>query len=101
MFELLHLCDSLFPIGGFSHSDGLEAATASGDVRNANDLACWIEACLAEQLGKAEGPAVRRSWQLFAERRWDDIRALDCEIHALRAASTSREAGRSMGTRLL
>jgi urease accessory protein UreF len=24
--ELLHLCDSLFPIGGFAYSDGLEAA---------------------------------------------------------------------------
>jgi urease accessory protein len=27
--ELLHLCDSLFPIGAFAYSDGLEAATAA------------------------------------------------------------------------
>jgi urease accessory protein len=26
--ELLHLCDSLFPIGAFAYSDGLEAATS-------------------------------------------------------------------------
>ena len=26
--ELLHLCDSLFPIGAFAYSDGLEAAAA-------------------------------------------------------------------------
>ena len=28
LLSLLHLCDSLFPTGGFAHSDGLEAATA-------------------------------------------------------------------------
>src|SRR6185503_8361644 len=29
LLALLHLCDSLFPLGGFAHSDGLEAATTS------------------------------------------------------------------------
>jgi urease accessory protein len=28
LLPLLHLCDSLFPIGGFSYSDGLEAAAS-------------------------------------------------------------------------
>ena len=30
LLSLLHLCDSLFPIGGFSYSDGLESATYVG-----------------------------------------------------------------------
>src|SRR5262249_60943738 len=33
LVALLHICDSLFPIGGFGYSDGLEAATAAGAVR--------------------------------------------------------------------
>src|SRR5262249_60697355 len=32
LLALLHLGDSLFPIGGFGYSDGLEAATAAGLV---------------------------------------------------------------------
>jgi hypothetical protein len=30
LLALLHVSDSLFPIGGFGYSDGLEAATAAG-----------------------------------------------------------------------
>jgi urease accessory protein len=36
--ELLHLCDSLFPVGAFAHSDGLETA-ASEQVRLTPDSA--------------------------------------------------------------
>ena len=32
VLSLLQLCDSLFPLGAFAHSDGLEAATTSGAV---------------------------------------------------------------------
>ena len=30
LLALLHLCDSLFPIGSFAYSDGLESAAAAG-----------------------------------------------------------------------
>ena len=101
MFELLHLCDSLFPIGGFSHSDGLEAATASGAVKTAADLGAWMDACLDETLARCDGPAMWQAWNCFAESRWNDIAALDSEVHALRPSSTGRAAGRAMGTRLI
>lgn len=32
LLALLHVSDSLFPIGGFGYADGLEAATAAGLV---------------------------------------------------------------------
>jgi len=35
VLQLLHLCDSLFPLGAFAHSDGLETATVAGAVRDA------------------------------------------------------------------
>ncbi len=43
---LLHLCDSLFPIGAFAHSEGLEGATADGAVTTAGDLRQWLDVCL-------------------------------------------------------
>src|SRR5216684_4828229 len=101
VFEILHLCDSLFPIGGFSHSDGLEAATATGAVKTAADLHAWMDACLHETLANCDGPAMWRAWHGFTEGRWEDIAALDGEVHALRPSSTGRAASRAMGTRLV
>ena len=48
LLALLHLCDSLFPIGSFGYSDGLEAATAAGLVETPADLQEWLDVCLDE-----------------------------------------------------
>jgi urease accessory protein len=101
MFELLHLCDSLFPIGAFSHSDGLEAATASGAVSTADDLGQWMDACLDGALARCDGPAVWRAWRLLDSRDWPSLTVLDAELHALRPSAAGREASRAMGTRLV
>jgi urease accessory protein len=101
LLALLHLCDSLFPLGGFAHSDGLEAATASGAIATAEDLRSWMDASLAENLGRSEGPAVSLAWKAFNDRRFDALWLIDAELHALRPSSTARQASRAMGTRLV
>src|SRR6185295_7352708 len=101
MLALLHLCDSLFPIGAFSHSDGLEAAATNGTVANSDDLRQWMEACLDESLGRSEGPCVRMAWTAFSTRQWRVLDRVDAEMHALRPSSTARAASRAMGGRLL
>jgi urease accessory protein len=100
LLTLLHLCDSLFPTGGFAHSDGLEAATAAGQVVTADDLRAWIGVCLDETLARTEGPEVLLAWRAFKERRWDELVALDADVHALRPSSTARQATRALGRRL-
>jgi urease accessory protein len=101
LLSLLQLCDSLFPLGGYAHSDGLEAATATGSVANADDLRSWMEASLEGTLGRAEGPAVVLAWSALRDRRLQALWALDAEVYALRPSSTARQASRAMGTRLL
>ena len=98
---LLHLCDSLFPIGSFAHSDGLEAATSRGEIQTSGDLAGWMDVTLTEILARIEAPAVARAWSLTGERRFGDLAGLDDEVFALRPTSAGREATRAMGTRLL
>src|ERR671919_798804 len=56
LLALLHICDSLFPIGGFGYSDGLEAATATGLVTTPADLQAWLDVCLDEGVGGVGGP---------------------------------------------
>jgi urease accessory protein len=101
LISLLHLCDSLFPTGAFAHSDGLEAATVDGTVRDAATLRAWMEACLEQTLERCEGPAMLSAWHAFAERRSTALHTLDADVHALRPSSTARRASRAMGTRLL
>ena len=101
LLALLHVCDSLFPTGGFAHSDGLEAATTEGRVSTAADLGLWMDAVLDESLGRTDGPAVLLAWRAFTEDRREDVAMLDAEVHALRPSSTARTASRAMGARLL
>jgi urease accessory protein len=98
---LLQLCDSLFPIGGFAHSDGLEAAVAEGRLSSGGGLKAWLDVVLAESLCRSEGPAVLLAWRATSERRTLDLESLDEEMHALRPSSTARAASRAMGARLL
>jgi len=101
LLALLHLCDSLFPIGGFGYSDGLEAATAAGLVETPADLQAWLDVCLDEVLGRTDGPAALRAWSAFGRRDWGAICDLDEEITAMRPAAATRRSSRAMGRRLV
>ena len=98
---LLHLCDSLFPIGAFAYSDGLESATAAGQVATADDLRAWMETSRDESFARAEGPAVWQAWVAFRDGGWDALVVLDQELAALRPSASVRRSSRAMGLRLL
>ena len=101
LLSLLHLCDSLFPIGSFAYSDGLESAAAGGRVTGPADLAAWLEISLQEGFGRSDGPAIVAVWPAVDAADWEAVAAIDDELTALRASSTARLANRSMGLRLL
>src|SRR4029077_9640785 len=101
LLALLPLCDSLFPIGGFGYSDGLETATAAGLVQTPADLQAWLDVCLDEVVRRADGPAAMRAWSAINRRDWEALCELDEEITAMRPASAIRRSSRAMGFRLV
>jgi urease accessory protein UreF len=101
LLALLHLCDSLFPIGGFGYSDGLEAATAAGLVQTPADLRAWLDVYLDEAVRRMDGPAALRAWSEFDREDWQALCELDEEITAMRPASALRRPSRAMGVRLV
>jgi urease accessory protein len=101
LLPLLHLCDSLFPIGAFAYSDGLETATGRGAPPfDADELRAWIDVCLDETIGRMEGPAVWQAWAAFRDGDGDTLVMLDEELTALRPSSGGRRSSRAMGRRL-
>src|SRR6185312_1461528 len=106
--ELLHLCDSLFPIGAFAYSDGFEAAATvrlkPHPVKTpaaSDQLRDWIDVVLDESIGRLEGPAVWQAWLAVVDGDWPALIALDEELIAIRPSSASRSSSRAMGHRLL
>jgi urease accessory protein len=56
--RLLQMSDSALPIGGYTHSWGLETAIARGIVRDAQTLENWSRAWLCHALAPFEGVIV-------------------------------------------
>lgn len=66
-FAMLRLASPALPIGGFSYSQGLEAAIEAGWVMDTRTLTDWIQACLDANIGRFEAPL---TWSIsHAQRR--------------------------------
>jgi urease accessory protein len=98
---LLQLCDSLFPVGSFAHSDGLEAAVSDGRVSSPADFEAWLRAQLCVILAHADGPAVRDAMHAVRTDDLATVASIDEELYAMRPSASGREATRMQGGRLL
>jgi urease accessory protein len=102
--RVLHLCDSLFPLGAFAYSDGLESAADAARAGQLSDTSLapqWIDVVLDESIGRLEGPAVWQAWSAVVDGDRGALAALDEELTALRPSSAARASSRAMGHRLL
>lgn len=62
---LLHLASPQLPVGGFSYSQGLEAAIEHGLVTDAATARTWLGDALAQGFARCEAPLwllLRRAW---------------------------------------
>src|SRR5438874_11478961 len=73
LYRLLAWLSPGFPIGSFAFSHGIEAATASGAVRDRNSLQLWISAIVASGGGRIDADILHNAYRASSAR---DIRAL-------------------------
>ncbi|WP_019447466.1 urease accessory protein UreF [Cupriavidus sp. BIS7] len=97
LISLLHLASPALPIGGFSYSQGLEAAIDCGLVNDAATAERWICDNLAHVQAQCEAPVwllLHRAWREqdhASVRRWNDW------FHATRETSELRLETEQMG----
>jgi urease accessory protein len=99
--HLLQLGDSALPIGGYSHSWGLEAAIDRGLVRDAASLERWTDSWLAHMLAPCEGVIVAATARATIAENWPEVVRANNLLAASITPPTLRHASREMGEQLL
>jgi urease accessory protein len=100
LLELMRLASPSLPVGGFSYSEGLEAAVDAALVTNEAEAQRWLLDQLHLALGRADLPIVARA--LAAWRRLDEDRIVELNawFQATRESSEPRlqteQTGRSL-----
>jgi urease accessory protein len=99
--RLLQLGDSALPIGGYSHSWGLEAAVERGLVRDAADLERWVRHWLRDVVGPGEGVVVGAGCRAATAGDWATVARANALLWAGLTPPTLRHASRDLGDQLL
>lgn len=99
--KLLHLSDPTLPIGGFSHSSGLETYVQLGIVHDEASTEVFVRNMVANNLRYNDAALVRFAYEAGARGDAAELVALDQECAALKAALELKQASRKLGIRLL
>lgn len=97
----VQLLDSALPVGGFSHSFGLETFVQENRIQSADDLDHYLHSQLRTSLIPLEGKIIGFLYRALDERDWERYCWWDTVLDVQRTPRESREAIRKMGKRLL
>jgi urease accessory protein len=101
LVNLMHLTDPTLPIGGFSHSAGLETYVQAGKVNDAVTAKEFVAEILSKSIHYTDAAFVSLGYDAMANNDWSRIKELDEECTAVKLPMEIRQASRKMGMRLL
>lgn len=100
-YLLLQINDALFPIGGYSHSYGLETYIQKGIVTDEETAAAYLHQMLLGSLLRNELLSIRMAWEAAVERKLEELNGLEKIIRCSRTAREVRQAGEKLGSRFI
>jgi len=101
LLQLLWLASPALPVGGFSYSEGLEAAIESGAVHDEASASAWLLDQLQLALGRSELPLLAQAIAAWAAHDAARIAALNDWVLATRETSELRRQAEQMGRSML
>jgi urease accessory protein len=101
LLHLLHLCDSSLPIGGFSHSAGLETYVQEGIVSNKKSATEFISQELSHNILFTNAAFVSMAYDAAGIDDMTEVLRLDELCTAVKLPVETRMASNKLGLRLL
>jgi urease accessory protein len=101
LLAMLHLSDPTLPIGGFSHSNGLETYVQLGIVHNAATANTFIVQMLEQNLQYTDVALLALAYREFESNQLAELIALDNRCSAVKLTKEVRQASNKLGMRLL
>ena len=101
LFYLLQVNDALFPIGGYSHSQGLENYIQKGIVRDEQTAEEYIESKLKWSMTYTDLLAVRLCCEAAENGNLEAILQVESILEASRLPAEQRDASKKMGSRFV
>lgn len=95
--RLLQIASQAIPLGGYSHSHGLESAINSGLVRDETTVQQWITDMLLFSIGSYEVACLETMSDAWIAQDFDALRRLNDEFLATRESGELRSATVQMG----
>jgi urease accessory protein len=101
LIQLIWLASPALPVGGFSYSEGLEAAVEWGNVTTEASASDWLSAQLQLSLARADLPVIAGATAAWRSGDFTRVRALNDWVLQTRETSEMRLQTEQMGKSLL
>jgi urease accessory protein len=101
LLQLMWLASPALPVGGFSYSEGLEAAVEAGMLSTEAQAADWLSAQLQLTLARSDLPALAQAHAAWSTHDAAQAQALNTWLRCTRESAEFRAQAEQMGRSLL
>jgi urease accessory protein len=100
LLQLMWLASPALPVGGFSYSEGLEAAVETGRVGNEAQAADWLSGQLQLALARSDLPALAQAHSAWLAHDAAQVAAVNSWLRCTRESAEFRAQAEQMGRSL-